>query len=174
MKQNRLSTECGTRTLVVALMLGIVASGTGCGNGAVRSDAFGNFEATEVIVSAEASGRLVAFRAEEGEYLQAGAEIALVDTIQLSLRADQIRAQREAVRSRLQGVSAQFEVLQEQRGVAVTELTRVEALTADGAATQKQLDDVEGQIRVLDRQLDAIRAQNAPIFAEIDVLDAQL
>jgi len=147
---------------------------SGCVNGESGSDAYGNFEATEVLVSSETPGRLVTFNAHEGQLLREGAEVALVDTVQLSLRADQIRAQREAVRARFPGISAQIDVLREQKAVATTERDRIAALLADGAATQKQMDDVTGQLRVLDRQIEAIRTQNAPVFAELDVLESQL
>lgn len=145
----------------------------GCAGGDDRSDAYGNFEATEVLVSAEASGRLVRLDVREGDRVEAGTEVGLVDTVQLALRIDQIRAQRRAVRARLAGVDAQIEVLEAQRAVAARERDRVAGLLADGAATPKQMDDVEGQIRVLDRQIDAARTQVAPIRAEMEVLDAQ-
>ncbi len=170
-KQKRYSLAIATHVSTAVILF---ASTIGCGSEVERSDAFGNFESSEVLVSAETSGRLVVFRVQEGDMLAAGEEIALVDTVQLALRGDQVRAQREAVRARLKGIAAQLEVLEEQGRVAETERSRVESLLSDGAATEKQMDDVEGQIRVLNRQIDAIRTQNAPIFAEMDVLDAQL
>jgi HlyD family secretion protein len=147
---------------------------TGCAADDNGSDAYGNFEASEVLVSSEVSGRLVAFRVREGETLEPDQQVGLVDTVQLSLRRAQIRAQREAVRSRLGGIAAEMDVLQEQLLVAETERARIAALLEDGAATLKQMDDVAGQIRVLNRQSEAIRTRNAPVFAEIDVLNAEL
>lgn len=157
-----------TAILVLAVVL------AGCFGNGERSDAYGNFEATEVLISSEAGGRLLSFNVEEGQFLAAGEVVGLVDTLQLSLKRDQLQASREAVRSRIAGVLAQIEVLEEQKQVALIEKNRIERLLQDRAATQKQLDDVEGQIRVLDRQMQSIRTQNATILSEIDALDAQI
>ena len=153
---------------VVALAL------AGCGAGDDRSDAYGNFEATEVLVSAESPGRIQRIDVREGDLVEAGREVALIDTVQAALSRDQVLAQRAAVVSRLAGVSAQIDVLEEERRVAARNLARIEALLADGAATRKQLEDAEGQMDVLDRQVEAARTQYAPIRAEVDVLDAHL
>lgn len=144
-----------------------------CSSGDERSDAYGNFEATEVLVASETAGRLIRFPVREGDQLAAGVEVALVDTAQIVLRLDQLTAQKTAVRSRLGSVAAQVEVLEEQRRVAEHEKTRIDGLVAAGAATTKQQDDVDGQLAVLDRQIRSIRTQNAPIFAEVDVLETQ-
>ena len=57
-----------------------------CGKGIPSYDATGTFEATEVIVSAEAAGKLLRLEVEEGPRLKAGEEIGLVDTVQLYLK----------------------------------------------------------------------------------------
>lgn len=146
---------------------------SGCSRQETASDAFGNFEAREVLVSAETGGRLVAFSVREGQRLEAGTPVGLIDTLQVALRRDQIAAQARAVRSRFPGINAQIDILTTQRAVAERERDRMQALVAQGAGTQKQLDDILGQLDVLDRQIAAIRTQNAPVFAELDVLEAQ-
>ncbi|MEO0556586.1 MAG: HlyD family secretion protein, partial [Bacteroidota bacterium] len=60
------------------LALGLAA----CGDDDAPSDAFGNFEATEITVSAEAQGRLLTFDVDEGDDLSEGETIGLVDTTQ--------------------------------------------------------------------------------------------
>jgi len=160
----------GNGTLSALLAL-VVASCAGGGDG---SDAYGNFEAVEVMVSSEAAGPLVRLDVREGDLLDAGVEVGLVDTLQLALSLDQLRAQRAAVQARLSGIRAELDVVSEEREVARKDLERVRGLLADGAATQKQLDDAEGRARVLDRQIEAVRARYAPVVAETEVLDAQL
>lgn len=162
------------RGLPLAAVILLVLPTVGCKGGQERSDAYGNFEATEILVASEVPGRLVRFGVGEGDVLDAGVPVAVVDTTQLVLRRVQVLAQKAAVRSRLGSVAAQVAVLEEQKRVAEREMARVEGLLADGAATTKQRDDVDGQLAVLDRQIQSIRTQNAPIFAELDVLDAQL
>lgn len=156
------------------LLLIPVALAAGCGKGPERSDAYGNFETTEIVVSSEAIGRIMAFDVEEGMRLAAGQVVGYVDTLQLALQRDQLTANRGAMRSRIDGVAAQTAVLQEQKRVAEVEHERVLRLIKDHAATSKQLDDVEGQIAVLDKQIASTRTQSATIRKEIEAVDAQI
>jgi HlyD family secretion protein len=160
--------------LCVVVLFAIPVAVAGCGNDAPASDAYGNFRAKETIISAQTTGPLLAFSADEGRILAAGAVVGLVDTTQLALTRAQIRASRHAMRSRIAGVLSQIDVLQTQRDVALREKQRIEQLLQDQAAAQKQLDDVDGQIRVLDRQIQSIRSQNATILGEMEALDAQV
>jgi len=146
----------------------------GCNGKDDQADAYGTFEAVETLISSEANGRLLRFEVNEGDSLIAGQIVGLVDTTQLSLRRDQLQAQRQSARSRTRGVVAQVDVLEEQKRVAEIEQARLEKLIADQAAPQKQLDDINGQIRVLNQQIQQIRTQNAPILAEVDAIDAQI
>lgn len=145
-----------------------------CSSGNDRADAYGNFEATEVIVSAAATGRILSLAVEEGQVVEQGAVVGVVDTVQLALQRSQLVASRAAVRSRIRGVDAQIAVLTEQRAVAERDRDRIVRLLADAAATQKQLDDVEGQISVIDRQIEQSKTQLSTIRAEIAALDAQI
>ena len=70
-----------------------------CGKGIPGYDATGTFEATEVIVSAEAAGKLLRLEVEEGTRLKAGEEIGLVDTVQLYLKKLQLEASMKSVES---------------------------------------------------------------------------
>lgn len=145
-----------------------------CSSDNDRADAYGNFEATEVIVSAAATGRILSLGVEDGQLVERGTEVGLVDTLQLSLQKSQLVASRTAVRSRIRGVDAQIAVLREQRAVADRDRNRIVRLLADDAATRKQLDDVEGQIAVIDRQIEQAETQLSTIHAEIAALDAQI
>ena len=158
-----------------ALVLVVATSGLiACSSENDRADAYGNFEATEVIVSAAATGRILSLDAEDGQLVEQGAVVGLVDTVQLSLQKSQLVANRRAVRSRIGGVNAQIAVLREQRAVADRDRDRISRLLADKAATQKQLDDVDGQISVIDRQIEQAQTQLSTIRAEIAALDAQI
>ncbi len=160
------------RNLRCAILLAALLAG--CATGDDGADAYGTFEAAEVLVSAEAGGRLLAFDAAEGATLAEGQRVGLIDTLQLSLKREQLHANRRAVRSKTAGVLAQIAVLEEQKTVALTEKARVEKLLQDNAAPPKQRDDLDGQLAVLDRQIQQIRTQNATILAERDALDAQI
>ena len=118
-------------------------------------DAPGTFEATEVVVSAEAAGRILRFDAEEGDRLEAGRQVGAIDTVQLYLQKLQLERQRASVVSNRPDIAKQVASLREQIAKQQTERRRVENLLRDGAATTKQLDDIDAQIKVLDGQLEA-------------------
>lgn len=118
-------------------------------------DATGTFEATEVVVSAEAAGRILRFDAEEGDVLEAGRQVGAIDTVQLYLQKLQLERQRASVVSNRPDIAKQAASLREQIAKQQTERRRVENLLRDGAATTKQLDDIDAQIKVLNGQLEA-------------------
>ena len=118
-------------------------------------DATGTFEATEVVVSAEATGRILAFDVVEGDRIEAGQQLGVIDTVQLSLQRLQPGRQQAAVRSGRPDIARQVAALREQIAKQEVERRRVERLLSDCAATAKQLDDVEAQLKVLEGQLGA-------------------
>lgn len=145
-----------------------------CNGNGDRSDAYGNFETDETIVSAEVAGKLVGFSAEPGDQLTAGQTIALVDTTQLALQMKQIEAQQQAVSTKKLNIRAEVNVLQEQiRNLEITR-KRIHNMFADQAATRQQVDDVDGQMRVLEKQVQRLNTQFVSVDSEMDVLTAQL
>lgn len=137
------------------LIYGVTALlGVACGRGG-DYDATGTFEATEVTVSAEAAGRILYFDVEEGDDLAAGKQIGAIDTVQLYLQKLQLERQQASVRSSRPDIAKQVSSLREQITKQQTERRRIENLLKDGAATTKQLDDIDSQLKVLQRQLDA-------------------
>ena len=124
-----------------------------CGNGTPDYDATGTFEATEVIVSAEAAGKLLQLEVEEGTRLKAGEEVGLVDTVQLYLKKLQLEASMKSVESQRPDLAKQIAATKQQITTAQRDKKRVETLLAAGAANQKQLDDWDAQVTLLQRQL---------------------
>lgn len=131
----------------------LLALFSACGNGAPKYDATGTFETTEVLVSAEASGRLLYFDIEEGMLLKAGEEVGVVDTIQLYLKKLQLEASLKSVEEQRPDILKQVAATKEQISAAQRERNRVANLLKVGAANQKQLDDAEDQLEVLRKQL---------------------
>ncbi len=118
-------------------------------------DATGTFEATEIIVSAEANGRLVDFDLEEGSLLRQGEIVGTVDTVQLYLKKLQLQATMKSVDSQRPDISKQIAATKAQIATALRERDRVSRLLEAEAANKKQLDDWDSQLEVLNRQLDA-------------------
>ena len=131
----------------------LLALFSACGNGAPKYDATGTFETTEVLVSAEASGRLLYFDIEEGMLLKAGEEVGVVDTVQLYLKKLQLEASLKSVEEQRPDILKQVAATKEQISAAQRERNRVANLLKVGEANQKQLDDAEDQLEVLRKQL---------------------
>lgn len=131
----------------------LLALFSACGNGAPKYDATGTFGTTEVLVSAEASGRLLYFDIEEGMLLKAGEEVGVVDTVQLYLKKLQLEASIKSVEEQRPDILKQVAATKEQISAAQRERNRVANLLKVGAANQKQLDDAEDQLEVLRKQL---------------------
>lgn len=131
----------------------LLALFSACGNGAPKYHATGTFETTEVLVSAEASGRLLYFDIEEGMLLKAGEEVGVVDTVQLYLKKLQLEASIKSVEEQRPDILKQVAATKEQISAAGRERNRVANLLKVGAANQKQLDDAEDLLEVLRKQL---------------------
>ena len=119
-------------------------------------DATGIFEANTVTVSSETGGKLVAFDVDEGDSLAAGQQVGLVDTTLLSLRQKQLRSQQLAAEKSSPDVAAQAAALRSQIAHGQNECDRISRLLAAGAATQKQSDDANAQLRTLRGQLEGL------------------
>lgn len=134
---------------IVAAMLAV-----SCGTEA-EFDAQGTFEATEVVISSEAAGRILSFDIEEGMEIEAGEPLAVIDSVQLHLQRSQLEAQLSALLNSRPDVQTQVASLREQIATLKVEQRRIENMLSDGAATEKQKDDVDAQIRILESQLSA-------------------
>ena len=155
-----------------------------CGTEA-EYDAQGTFEATEVVVSSEATGRILNFEVEEGMAVEANQMVGAIDSVQLHLQRKQLVAQQSALLGSRPDVKKQVAALREQIAKQNEELRRVENMLKDGAATKKQRDDIEAQIKILERQLDAtlstldkntstINNNSAALEAQIAALDDRI
>jgi len=149
-----------------------------CSNKDGQYDASGVFEATEIMVSAQANGELMTFNVMEGQRVEANAPLGYIDTTQLYLRKMQLLANVNAVESRQYNVSRQIAAIQHQIATQKTEQRRFENLVQSNAANQKQLDDINAQIELLEKQLEAqtetLQNNNRSISGERQALLMQI
>jgi HlyD family secretion protein len=157
-----------TLYLILMLFLSIACSRTD------RSDAYGNFEAIEVIISSQASGQIINLHIEEGMKITLGDTIGLIDTVDLSLKKEQLLKQELVVDARLKNIDAQVIVQEQQLKNVLIDKERVNNLLKDGAATQKQMDDINGSINLLKEQILATKVQKESVRAELGTLAIQL
>ena len=144
-----------------------------CGNENDASDAYGNFESIPVMVAAESAGKIVSLELEEGQKLEPGQVLGVIDTMQLHLKLEQLDASIRAVNSRSATLEAQLRTQSIQINTMEREGRRIENLLKDGAATPKQKDDIEAGMEVLLSQMKGLETQKATIAAEKNTLRVQ-
>lgn len=158
-----------TRSLIFIL----IALLSSCRSKTDQADAFGNFETTEVIISAETNGRILKFGPVEGSVVEKGTELALIDTTILNLQKGEIDAGIRSVRTKIATVNSQNDILNQQIENLMINIARVEKMVKDDAATQKQLDDLTGQKAVFEKQIAANNTQKTSVAAEQSVYESR-
>jgi HlyD family secretion protein len=158
------------KALIIPLIL-ILAS---CSNKKGDSDAWGTFEATEITISAEVSGKILQLNLEEGQVIKAGTQIGIIDTIDWVLKKEQLMAQRGAIASKYPNVASQIAVQQTQLKNLQVEKDRIDKLFKDGAATKKQLDDINGSMDMVQKQILSIQTQNTSVGSELGGIIKQI
>ncbi|BDD02547.1 HlyD family secretion protein [Aureibacter tunicatorum] len=157
---------------LILLTIAIVAFSS-C-NEEEKADAYGNFESTEVTVSAEANGKLISFNLEEGDSKTQNSIVGQVDTVALHLQKNVLLAKIESTEAKKPNVLTQVKVLKSQLNTAQIELNRVKKLFEDAAATQQQLDQANGQVDVLKDQIKNVQTNYLSIDTELYSIQAQI
>ncbi|HRZ75151.1 MAG TPA: HlyD family efflux transporter periplasmic adaptor subunit [Flavobacterium sp.] len=145
-----------------------------CNGNDEKADGYGNFEATEVTISAEANGKIEFLNLEEGDLLTPKTQVGLIDTMQLYFAKQQLIASKNTVYSKSANVLSQQKVLQEQLKTMQIEKNRIHNMFAENAATKRQVDEIDGRVNVLQEQMKSVETQNAPIINEIESLEVQI
>jgi HlyD family secretion protein len=158
----------------IAILSIIITSIFSCTSGNKKADGYGNFEATEITISAENNGKLMQFTIEEGSVLKKNTFIGYIDTIPLSLKREQLLISKTIITSKSKSVLSQITVLNAKLKTATTAKNRIENLIKDNAGTQKQLDDINGEINIIKQQISNVEFQNAPVVNEFKNIDIQL
>lgn len=168
-----------------SLFLLVSMSLISCNNDKNNFDASGTFEAIETIISADANGTINAFNIEEGQFLETNQLVGYIDSTQLYLKKIQLENQINALLSKKPNVAIQLASLNTQLSKANKEKNRISNLLKEGAATSKQLDDINADIEVLEKQIDAqesslritsdgISKEANPIYIQIEQIQDQL
>jgi HlyD family secretion protein len=168
--------------LLSAITMFVFAS---CSNDKNNFDASGSFEAEEIIISSEATGTIKQLNLEEGQNLKAGQTIGYIDSVQLYLKKKQLEAQIVALLSKKPDVNVQLAALQEQLKTAEREQQRAINLIKADAAGTKQLDDVNANIALIKKQIEAqkssldissegINKETGPLEMQIEQIKDQL
>jgi len=168
--RNNLNHQKMKKNFVLLIFIPVFLS---CSNNSDEPDGWGNFEANETLISSEANGRILSFPVDEGDKLDPGQVIAVVDTTILYLQLDEITASAASITSRIRSIDSQNDILEQQIDNLNINISRVENMYMDGAASRKDLDDLTGQLAVLEKKILANRSQQESIKSELAVLDAR-
>lgn len=160
------------KTIYLVPVIAIILAS--CKQNTDLSDAYGNFEVDDILVSAEANGKLLFLDVEEGKVAMANELVAVIDTVDYVLKRRQLKAQKNAISSRIENIQSQIKVQEQQKKNLLIDQDRIEKLLRDGAATKKQLDDINGKIDLVNSQIESIKTQNAGVFSELEVLNTQI
>lgn len=144
-----------------------------CSGNEEKNDAYGNFEATEVVVSSEVSGLVTSAPVLEGSEIVEGQMLCTIDSLQNSLKVGQLDGMREATSSKEGTIEAQIAVLQAQKQTVEKDFARISAMLKDGAATQRDFDNVSGQLSVINKQILQAKSQLAGIQGELKSITSQ-
>ena len=167
------------KRLLWSLIFATAAFGfVSCGNDDDEADAHGVFYATEIIVSAESNGKLLEFDVQEGKTYQAGDLLGYTDTMDLALQIQQLEVKIRATLASRPDIPSQLNTLQAQLQTMERERNRVSTLVDANAATTKQLDDVDAQIKILKSQISATKStlgtQSAAILENVEAMRIQM
>ncbi|MBU6341623.1 MAG: HlyD family efflux transporter periplasmic adaptor subunit [Bacteroidetes bacterium] len=161
---------------IIACLLGFSLFAFSCAQQAPKADAYGNFEADELIVGAEATGKILELRIEEGQSLQAAQVVGRIDSAQLVLKIAQLKNSIQAIAAKSPAIGAQLAVFEKQMNASKQQLatlerekTRIENLLKKDAAVPKQLDDINAQIDQVHKQMDVILQQRSASDASLNV-----
>ncbi len=159
---------------IILLSLIVAVITISCSKNDNEADAWGNFEVREVMISAQGNGQIIDFPANEGDKVQEGDIIAVIDTSVLDLKLNELRASMKAVSTKIAVINSQSGIFKQQISNAKVDLERVQKMLQDGAATQKQFDDISGKIAVLEKQIGANNSQKSSVASELNVLESKV
>jgi HlyD family secretion protein len=160
-------------SLTLLLALGALSALAGCDRND-RSDGYGNFESTEIVVSSETAGKLLRYDVDDGLRLEKGEVAAVVDTTQLDIDRRQLRAQLKALTDQQPSISAEAAVYRQQRRNIQHDLDRYSRLVSEGAVPSKQLEDIRDRALVIDRQISSVDSKSPMVVAQADAVSAQI
>lgn len=155
------------------ILLGLLLISAGCKNNNAP-DAYGNFTATEILISSESAGKIICKNINEGSILHEGAIAYVIDTIQNKLMADELIARKRSILAKSLGFTAQISVLSEQKKSLETDLDRFSNMFKVGASTQKQIDDLKSQLDVLNKQIEQVKTNYGSVDADVAASNASI
>jgi HlyD family secretion protein len=143
-----------------------------CNSSNNYADAYGNFTAEEIILASETGGKVVKTYAREGTVVEQSEMAVQIDSLQYYLKVKELESGKKATKAKLINIQAQVEVFEKQKSILERDMNRIKKMLKDGAATQKQYDDITGQIEVITKQKKSVLTNRLAVRAEINSIQA--
>lgn len=141
-------------------------------------DACGQVDATEVVVSAENSGKIMWLNVDEGDRLEKGDLVGYLDTVPTFLQKRELEERKEGAKTKVVDIERQLRAQYANLENLKTDYERYRTLLSKDAGTQKQVDDLAAQIKIAESDIAAQRQtyekNNGNIRKEMDVYDVQV
>lgn len=138
------------------------------------SDAYGNFTATEIIISAESPGKVLIKNFSDGDLVTEGSIVYITDTLQSHLKKNELRARKKGIAARRANIKAQLAVLEEQKKALEVDYQRIKRMLEEGAAPEKQYDDLQNKLQILVKQMQQVHTTFMALDAEAEAVEASL
>ena len=161
------------RKISIILIVTLLTLGA-CKQNEKKSFGYGNFEATEVMVSSQAKGEVLWFKPNEGDYIKKGALIGRIDTVDLYLAKEQVLSKKKVTATQLETINATISVQKQQLKNSLKNQRRIHNLFEKNAATQKQVDDIDGAVALLKKQIEAVKVKKKTVQAQLDAVARQI
>lgn len=145
-----------------------------CSNNNKKSDAYGNFEAEETIISSESVGKILEFKIKEGSVIEKNSIIGQIDTTQLNLKKKQALAQKNIIATKFNHIISNIRVLEEKKKAIEKEYFRLQKLLNDSAISQQKFDKIDSELKIIVKQIEQIKTQNSTALNELEAANAQI
>ena len=146
----------------------------GCSSNNEKSDAYGNFESNETIISSEVSGKIIEINFDKSDLVSENDTLAIIDPTQLKLKRESVAVQKEILETNFVSIDTQIDVIKEEKENLLREERRAEKLLENDAIPQKQLDDLNGKIEVIDKKIENVKSQKLVLKKQIKAQNIQI
>ena len=159
---------------ILQLLLSALLTFTKACSSEQKADAYGNFETTSIMVSAENTAKIMELDVDEGTQLQKNQGVGYQDTIPLHLKRQNFKAKKEVIQANSSSVLAEISVLSARLETAKINRNRIKQMLGENAATQQQLDNIQGEINALNQQINSVKSKNTSVLTELQLIEIQL
>lgn len=134
----------------------------------------GHVEATEVRLAAETGGRVVEQRLVEGQPVQAGDVLLVIDPVTTQDQLSSVQEEARSIRASVAALEAQIVSWRHHVETTRQQRTRIERLVTTQIATARELDSVNDAVNQAEGELGRLQAQRASLQAQVSSVESRV